>query len=70
MRKQWIALLLCLCLLCASCASLADVAVRESTQLDKLKGHWMNSSWTRQPTGRKKPAKARLTDTGSRCAST
>ncbi len=45
MRKQWIALLLCLCLLCASCASLADVAVRESTQLDKLKGHWMNSSF-------------------------
>ena len=45
MRKQWIALLLCLCLLCASMSSLADVAVKESTQLDKLKGHWMNSSF-------------------------
>ncbi len=51
MRKQWIALLLCLCLLCASSASLADVAVRESTQLDKLKGHWMNSSFQGTLTG-------------------
>ena len=45
MRKQWIALLLCVCLLSVSCSSLADVVVRESTQLDKLKGHWMNSSF-------------------------
>ena len=51
MRKQWIALLLCLCLLSVSFSSLADVAVRESTQLDKLKGHWMNSSFQGTLTG-------------------
>ena len=45
MRKQWIALLLSLCLLFAAFPSLADVAVRESTQLDKLKGHWKSSSF-------------------------
>ena len=45
MRKQWIALALCVCLCLSAAAATADVAVKETTQLDKLKGHWMNSSF-------------------------
>ena len=45
MRKKWLALMLCICLLAGSLPAMADIAVKESTQLDKLKGHWMNSSF-------------------------
>ena len=51
MRKQWIALLLCLCLLTGCLSAAADVAVQESTQLDKLIGHWKSSCFQGTLTG-------------------
>lgn len=56
MRKQWIALLLCLCLCAAPLCSLADVVVREPTQLDKLRGQWASSSFQGTLTGQQSGA--------------